>query len=351
MRGLVFFLVMAVCAFGATITSVKESEGVGHGQTRKAAVEEALLEAVGKVNGASVSYREKLAVSEGGESYEKQLEKLTNGSVDSFEILRAAKEGDEWVAVVRVKKSVVKNEPAGGANKRRTTLVLDASKTDISKRLKNYVVSEILASRRLSVLDRANLNLRELEREFFGGEESSAGGFGEGSGVKKGEILGADYAILLGATRQRDGKFEVLLKVVLLETMQLKFSATALTGGSTTALKRTAREMVRELFDGIYPLVVVSSAGDEVAFTQKLRVGERYSCFETGEALQDAYTGERGVRAERHTGDVVVKRASAKASYAQVQSGTVSEGDVCRFVKGGAKNYNLGSDGSVNLGF
>lgn len=111
-----------LCALNAEVvtkTSVKTSTGSGNGVTREAAVDAAIVEALGKMNGVKISSKKFVHnitadTSEGSGyafTYNEQISKAANGRVDGYEINDIYKDADgNWEATVTIKKtSVSKN--------------------------------------------------------------------------------------------------------------------------------------------------------------------------------------------------------------------------------------------------
>lgn len=121
-----------------TKTVTKTSSGEGHGLTREEAINNAIVEAIGKMGGVNINSIKKSGVyaasSNKGtdilDTYSSEIRKATKGRADSYEIDEAYQDADgKWVARVTIKNSkTTKSYKAPGlkASSRRSISVLIA---------------------------------------------------------------------------------------------------------------------------------------------------------------------------------------------------------------------------------
>lgn len=136
---LIVFLGLFLVSLNAkvvTTTSTKTATGEGYGITYEQAVDNALAEAVLKLNGAYVKTRQEAqisAIKSGDENeiykhFNQQISKATNGRFSSFEVIENTKTEDGFRVVVSIQKTAVskKYELAGMKNDRRKIIVAPA---------------------------------------------------------------------------------------------------------------------------------------------------------------------------------------------------------------------------------
>lgn len=397
MKKYLFIFAFLACALNAEVvthTSTKTAMGEGHGLTREEAINNAIVEAVGKISGVNISSIKRSstqAISDNSgsnivDAYSNDISKATKGKADSYEIISANQDSaGKWVAVVEIKNSkTTKSYKAPGLDnkQRRSLAVFNASNGDtrgLGENLKTHIISNLTKSRKFNILDRDNGGYYEMEKALIKSSNANSDEI-----YKLKNVLGSDYLMIFdikaaqartkqsNLTGQNITKAEVAVdyQVILFATREVKYSNTLAMSVSVkddlksneAAFKKIADKITSDILNAIYPLKIASVNGQEVVFTQNLNVGERFECFSQGKALKDSYTKQStsDMRVETRAGQVEITRADPKLSYAKIIDGQMKEGYICRPLGGGSgpgysegrdANYQLNDGGGVNLGF
>jgi len=389
------FLSLSLNAKVVTTTTTKSSTGEGTGLTREDAVNNAIIEAIGKMSGVNINSLKKsnTSVSTDGsgsniqDNYSEQISKATKGRADTYEINSVEQDANgRYIANVTIFKTTTSKKyqaPGLSADSRRSITIFDSTpdpaKRGIGAALQQKIITDLLQSRKFNVLDRDSNGYYEMEKALI-----KSGDAAKDEIYKLKNVLGTDY-ILLFSIAGIDGKqktsnltgktkteIEVVVdyRVLLFATRQIKFSNTLamkinLKDGSLSAneqaLNQIAGRISSDILNAIYPLKVVSVENNEVVFSQTLNQGDTYECFSLGKTIKDAYTKENTGRVETKTGSVEVVRTSPKLSYAKILEGSMKVGDICRPLSSGNSgngytigrdaNYKIEEGGGVNLGF
>ncbi|WP_270988533.1 CsgG/HfaB family protein [Campylobacter upsaliensis] len=389
------FLSLSLNAKVVTSTNTKSSTGEGVGLTREEAINNAIIEAVGKMGGVNINSLRKSnsSVFSNGldttiqDHYSEQISKATKGRVDSYEINSIEQdENGKYMANVTIFKTTTTKKyqaPGLSADNRRSISVFDSTpdptKRGIGAALQQKIITNLLQSRKFNVLDRDSNGYYEMEKALI-----QSGNAAKDEIYKLKNVLGTDY-ILLFSISALDGKqktsnltgkskmeAEVVIdyRVLLFATRQIKFANTlstkvALKDDSLSTneqiLGQIARQISNDILNAIYPLKVAGVENGEIIFSQSLNRGDVYECFSLGKAIKDSYTKETTGRIETKSGSIEVTRSTPKLSYAKITEGSVKVGDICRPLSnsGSGNGYTIGRDanykveegGGVNLGF
>ena len=397
MKKYLFIFAFLACVLNAEVvthTSTKTAIGEGHGLTREEAINNAIIEAVGKISGVNVSSMKRSstqAISDNSgsnivDTYSNDISKATKGRADTYNIISAEQDGSgRWIAVVEIKNSkTTKSYKAPGLDhkQRRSLAVFNASYGEtrgLGESLKSHVITNLTQSRKFNILDRDNGGYYEMEKALI-----SSGNAGGDEIYKLKNVLGSDYLMIFDVkaaqarTKQSNltgknitkAEFAVDYQVILFATREVKYSNTLTMSVSVkddlksneAAFKKIADKITSDILNAIYPLKIANINGQEVVFTQNLSVGERFDCFSQGKALKDSYTkqGTGDMRVETRAGQVEITRADPKLSYAKIIEGNMKEGYICRPLGGGSgsgysegrdANYQVNDGGGVKLGF
>ncbi|MCR8679705.1 MULTISPECIES: CsgG/HfaB family protein [Campylobacter] len=395
MKKYLFIFAFLTCFLNAEVithTSTKTAIGEGYGLTRQEAINNAIIEALGKIKGVdinSVKLTQTTAItSDKGSNltdiYNEHINKATKGRVDSYEIISANQDSTgKWVAVVEIKNSkTTKSYKAPGLDnkQRRSLVVFNATSTDLralGENLKSHIITNLTKSRKFNILDRDNSGYYEMEKALISSSDAKSDDI-----YKLKNVIGSDYLMIFDVksaktsskqnnlTGKNITKSELVVdyQVILFATREIKYSNTlamSLSVGddlksNETAYKKIADKITSDILNAIYPLKIASVNGKDVVFTQNLNVGERFECFSQGKALKDSYTKQStsDMRVESRVGEVEITRAESKLSYAKIIEGQMKEGFICRplgsglgYNQGRDANYELSEDGGVNLGF
>ena len=397
MKKYLFIFAFLACALNAEVvthTNTKTAMGEGHGLTREEAINNAIIEAVGKISGVNINSIKKSntqAISDNSgsnivDAYSNDISKATKGRADSYEIISTNQDSTgKWVAVVEIKNSkTTKSYKAPGLDnkQRRSLAVFNASYGDtrgLGENLKTHIISNLTKSRKFNILDRDNGGYYEMEKALIKSSNANSDEI-----YKLKNVLGSEYLMIFdikaaqARTKQSNltgqnitkAEFAVDYQVILFATREVKYSNTLTMSVSVKddlksneeAYKKIADKITSDILNAIYPLKIASVNGQEVVFTQNLSVGERFECFSQGKALKDSYTKQStsDMRVESKVGEVEITRVTPKLSYAKIIDGQMKEGYICRPLGGGSgsgysegrdANYQLNDGGGVNLGF
>ena len=388
MKNLFAMLVVAAMALSVSAAD-REIESSGMGNTYRAAVNEALISALEKTEGVTLSSSEKTAInssevsissSDGdkdrtaiNDSISKNMQKWASGKISGYEVL--SEQFDQTTGkysvqlLVRMPGAyVVGLDPE---NRRRMAVVpfrpatgdsiswfgqAESSLTWVSI-LADKLNERLTQTRKFTMVDRkfdAEINA-ELAR-------ISAPNASKADAVRLNQKLGTDY-LVVGVVRffpvrapdvnpltgqampMTSQKFaEVSYRVLLAPTGQLKWSDTVAIdalnfpasdiGSFMSATAEGAAAMIADaMMSNILPfeIVGVSPTGRIIIGEggKSLAVGERFTVFALGEVLTDSRTGEELDELEEPVGTVEIERVTEKMSYARVV-----EGDAKLMVKG-----------------
>lgn len=390
----IVFMENSLNAKVVTTSTTKTQTGEGMGATREAAINNAIIEAVGKMSGVNISSFKRSRTSTISDndgthikdSYSEEIARATKGRADTFEV-NSVEQDDKgnYIANVTIYKTTTTKQykaPGLKASNRRSISVFDSSMQEyraMGERLKKHIITDLLDSRKFNVLDRDNGGYYAMEKAII-----QSGNAANDEIYKLKNVLGSDYFLIFNiAAAQAKSKISNLTgktstkvelavdyQVILFATAQVKFSNTLTMSvsikddikSSENAIAKIAAKISQDILNAIYPLKIASMNASEAVFTQKLSVGDTYECFAQGKALKDSYTKEStgDSKIESKVGKVEITRADPKLSYAKVIDGAVKEGNICRPLGGGNgpgydigrdANYQTGENGGVSLGF
>lgn len=370
----------AMAASGIEYVTV---EGKGSGATRAEAVNEALAEAVAKVNGLSISSQDVSALRmqlssveaqtrEGSvsantasleEAKVKQIATATKGLVQSYEVISEApsvlKEGGVDVVV---QATVGRYQTSAQTQRKRIAVMPFRVRQGAQPYEVRYaelaaqgVVDYLSQTRRFAVLDRDFLKEKHGEFDLLQGDDVPA--------VEKarvGNTLGTDF-IVVGAVDMltADRKEE---KVPYLDEIQLTYKVTARmtwriieapTGmtvlshsinkvqtkkvtattqddevpGIASLAEATARIIGVRTMDTIYPMMAVAFGDGTITIGQggdTVKQGQRFNLLQYGDVLYDPYTKEPLAREEKKIAVVEVTDVLPKTAQAKVMEGSVA---------------------------
>ncbi|MBD5165397.1 CsgG/HfaB family protein [Helicobacter sp.] len=390
---IVLSLALILQARVVSSTTTKSSVGEGSGITREEAINNALIEAIGKMNGVSInSTKHSLATASTDSSgsqirdyYEEQISKATKGKADTYEVNSVEQGNDgKYIANVTIFKTTTTKKyqaPGLNASNRRSIVIFnataDSAKKSIGDVLQQHIITNLLQSRKFNVLDRDTKGYYDMEKALI-----QSGDAASDEVYKLKNVLATDY-ILLFSLSGLDGEVKksnltgkekiqaeaiVDYRVLLFATRQIKFSNTlnmkvnfkdGSLGATEAGLSQIANRIASDILNAIYPLKVASVENNEVIFSQTLNQGDVYECFSLGKVISDSYTKENTGRIETKSGMIEIVRSTPKISYAKITEGVVKKDDICRPLSAGngsdsqgrGANYQVNPNGGVNLGF
>lgn len=371
-----------------TYTKSKTVEGVGVGLSREEAVDNAIIEALGQLQGVKIkkeSFSSTTVIeSDRGDSatyrYDSKINKLTNGKVDSYSILNVDEIGNgKYEATVSITKTKVTKKyvtPGHNPKNRRAIAIiplysdkpsfniagyLKGSKA-ISQKFTQELVTSITKTRKFTVLDREMDEVYQREKSLL-----LSGDANREELLKLGNVLGTDYLFIgnivnfkidkrekyISITGQRKVNYFleaiVQYRILAMSSRQIKFSDTfsleeeifiednSIENILQKSIERISKEITEKIIDNIYPIKIaeVSKNGDVILNmgSENLKEGELFDIFKMGKRVIDPYTKEYIGRDEIYKGTIEVVRVLPKISYARVIEGVADKNYICRKVK------------------
>lgn len=365
-------------------------EGVGIGQSRTEAVNNAIVEALGQLNGTYISKRTFISdtsveTSKGDSSvyiYNNNINRVTKGRVDSYSILEVDELDGEYEARVSITKTKVtkKYKVPGYKKNRRTVAVIPSytsqggysilrsvkSSRNVSQRLTQELVSSITQTRKFTVLDREANEAYRSEKAVILSRDA-----GKDELLKLGQVLGADYLLVTNLTELNISEDNggnaiaanmsssykafatVQYRIIAMASRQIKWSNTTTyefepAGASDEqiyldSLKKISQKITTELIENIYPIKIVNAQNGQITINQgSLAKGTQYEVYKLGKKLYDSYTKESLGRAETLIGKIEITRSLPKYSVAKIIEGKAYKGNICRTIassRGSSSDY------------
>ncbi len=370
---LVLFLTLPGPAFAGIEHKIVQTTGTG--LTLRDAINDALTEAIGRVNGKSMDVVSQLDRAEAttdanndatyyfSDMYQQSIATATKGVVSSYDVINQNQEASgRWQVTLSAK--IAKFKQVKRSNRKRIAVMplrvstreflienSPIDKNNTNRILNQNLVSHLVQSRRFTVLD------REYIRETLGERSLLVDGNTPVEQMARlGHDLVADY-ILAGTLEDvafttnnvrmqtsdrvittRSGKVELSYRIIDVDTKQvvfsefsrLKFTESDIRNADPSignenmqsVLSTLAAERIgKKILNAIYPILVVSVTGDTVTLGQGgsgLKCGDRFDVFEFGERMIDPYTKESIGREELFIATIEVTRVSPRQSYATI---------------------------------
>jgi len=357
----------AVCWARLTYVTV-ESEGSG--SSAKAAVYDAITEALGRVNGMQIASQTTHAIAEASvetnedkayfasEAFSEQIQSATKGTIKSYNVLTLAQNPDMdnlWFASIEV--TIAKYKVSKQAQRLRMALVPFRINPHVSN-AKNAakleqifaqaLVSYLTQTRKFAILDREFMKEQNVELNLIQGSNFSIDEM-----ARLGNKLGTDY-IIVGSvddvidkrwtqTMKSTGKkfamhkfgAQISFRIIDSATGQVKFSDmynearnSQGKGADYMAFASKAADSVgQKIINAIYPIVVSSVRGKTVYLAQggnTLKAGQKMELIKYGEAIIDPYTNESLGKEEIQVGTVQVTTVQAKMAQAKIIKSSIN---------------------------
>ena len=363
-------LVMALLAGGIARAGVEHVEvrTQGRAESLPVAINSALLEALGRVNGkalagdtamVSVEVSETSADSESyyaSEAFARHIQERTEGAVSDYQLLDKRRDANGlWV--VEVRSRIAKFQRAAASHRLSIALVplrvedgefavaggrVDAGR--VRSAVGRGIADFLTQTRKFAVLDRDYADATDAERRLIEAGETPVEDM-----ARLGQTLAADYVLaatlshfdytrvehVTKASGRRyttaSGRAELGFRVIDTATRQIAVSDTVSVRlgddglSADQAISRLSQQLGQALAERIqtriYPLMVVAVSNGELVLGQggdTLAAGEVYKLYENGATTYDPYTKEYLGRTERYVGKVRINRVTPKTAYASV---------------------------------
>ena len=367
LRKFLFFVTLSTfVAFGFSQIETVSVNSKGYGDGPESALNSALTQAIGQVNGRSIDSDSLLTTTEktstkndesdylSSRDFKESIKSKTKGVVESYSILSNAKD-DSGLWVAEITAQIARFKTSKSANRKRIAVIdligrqgccltvegelnPDVVAYEVSSAISNFLVQ----SRKFTVLDRSFQGFAETERNTLKTSENMP----VKELAKLGQELFADM-ILVGnlnsirlqkAQRKMNTSDRVLeyltgniatnIRIIDTATGQIKFSSSLrmnpkdldLNLGSDifTISKKVGERVGFTVLNAIYPIQVtgvtekivvdLNTGGDVVS------VGQVFDLMLLGEKIKDAYTKESLGKRETKIGTVEITQVSPKQS-------------------------------------
>ena len=367
LRKFLFFVSLSTfVAFGFSQIETVSVNSKGYGDGPESALNSALTQAIGQVNGRSIDSDTLLTTTEktstkndesdylSSRDFKESIKSKTKGVVESYSILSNAKD-DSGLWVAEITAQIARFKTSKSANRKRIAVIdligrqgccltvegelnPDVAAYEVSSAISNFLVQ----SRKFTVLDRSFQGFAETERNTLKTSENMP----VKELAKLGQELFADM-ILVGnlnsirlqkAQRKMNTSDRVLeylagniatnIRIIDTATGQIKFSSSLrmnpkdldLNLGSDifTISKKVGERVGFTVLNAIYPIQVtgvtekivvdLNTGGDVVS------VGQVFDLMLLGEKIKDAYTKESLGKRETKIGTVEITQVSPKQS-------------------------------------
>tara|TARA_B100000780_G_scaffold109974_2_gene76930 strand:- start:1916 stop:3181 length:1266 start_codon:yes stop_codon:yes gene_type:complete len=368
-------LALVFCCFfigiASTNTQIIKVEVEGYGDTLQSAIDRALAEAMGRVNGRSIESEilsknsESLTVNNQNEEYlssseyQDQIKSKTKGVVEGYELISSEKI-DNTSYIARLNVSVIKFKISKSANRKRiAVLPLGARKSccrvgntninevSLGQEITAAISSYLVQTRKFTVLDRAYESQTGSEQARLSSDDVPITEI-----AKLGQELVADY-VLVGTinniflreqTRKLKtvdkeitsivGNAAISYRIIDVPTGQVKFSQTfnkdlrgkikSIANPVEAALK-TATSISEaigiQILEAIYPFVVEKIDGKNIVIGSGgdiFKPGQKFRLIQYGEKITDSYTKESLGRKENIIGMIEITEVTPKMAYGKI---------------------------------
>jgi len=373
-RYLIGFLCVISLSFSVNLMARAQLEFVnvetqGVGDSLQEAVNTAVAEAIGRVNGKSVAATNAInkiteSASDGknksfqsSTNMQRQFSEATNGVVDSYQVLSETQNGrGQYVVTVNAK--IAKLKLSASASRLKIAVLPFAGSDRFARNFSDALVGKLVGSRRFTVLDRQNMADIAGERSVAATNSLTP----VSELARLGSTLTADY-IIVGkvedvASQIREvyfptikktfkipeGKATVNFKIIDVATSQVKFADNAILGFDRESFEKAMGAGMRpnadiamaeiasskigtKILDAIYPIMVVAVNRGVLTLNQGgdlVEAGAVYGVYERGPKVYDPYTKESLGRSESKVGELKVERVTPKMSSASLAKGDLS---------------------------
>lgn len=368
------YLLLLIFVFAGNIpanTEIVKVEVEGIAESLQLAIDRALTEAMGRVNGRSIESEvlsktsETLSVKNQTEDYlssteyQDKIKSKTKGVVESYNLI-SSEQLEKNVYKVVLSVSIIKFKASKSSNRKRIAVLplrarggcCQVGTTNIngqsfSEELTAAISSYLVQTRKFTVLDRQYESETNTEQAKLSSDEVPITEL-----AKLGQELVADY-VLVGTInnlflreQQRQmstvdrtittivGNAAVSYRIIDVPTGQIKFSQTLnknLNGkvktindpvqGVLDTVSIVANDVGLKILETAYPFIVEKIEGENIVIGvggDIIQVGQRYRLIQYGKKIVDSYTKESLGRKENIIGMVEITEVTPKMSYGKI---------------------------------
>lgn len=337
-------------------------KSVGYGDSYENALNQALVQALQKVNGVSLKSKTlsdtiSKSVMKGKDKkvfkdqlFRNQIYKETEGAIKTFEIISENKESGSGRLKIQISATVAKFELSDSANRRRIAVLpfrINVSNSSVDpikgeRMLNQALVNYLTQTRKFALID----------RDFSQETDSELVNFSKSSRiedkVKIGQKLNANY-IIVGQIENLDIKevekkylssdkifkstkafVDFNYRIIDVPTSQIKFASQFRTEtnvkNQNQALSKVTEQVANivglEIMYAIYPILIEKIENDLVFLGQggsQIKIGENWEVYEiTDSEIEDSYTGEKLGNVEVKVGKIEITQNNAKFSVGKI---------------------------------
>lgn len=344
-------------------------ESEGNGSSAKAAIFDALTQAIGQVNGMELASETAYKIQEvtastqddesyfASEAFEQKITSATKGQVKEYRVLDLKKDpGFDNVWVARIQASIAKFQVSEQVQRLRLALCPFKIGPHVAdtKRAAQYedlftqsLVSYLTQTRKFAILDRDYIAEQSKELDMIQDAD-----FSSEEMAKLGNKVGTDYLIvgtveafsskrwakIMKSTGKKFPMYQfaagISYRIIDVATGQVKISDSHSqsksgqgNGADPQVSARKAAEAVgQKIINAIYPIVVASVRGETIFLAQgggTMSVGQKMALIQYGEPIIDPYTKESLGREEIEIGMVEVTGIQSKMAKAKVLTSSV----------------------------
>lgn len=381
MVGFCLLLSFSQLSFSGAEVSLQSVTVTGRGQTAQEALNTALAEAVGRVNGKTIAAenainQRSIRASDNGATTSKTTKDLqrkyreaSKGMIDSYVVIVEKQiEYGQWE--VQVKANIAKIKLTGTSNRLKMAVLpfnintnsinmqgQEFSSDQLSSSFSSALIDKLSSTRRFAMLDRDFTNRVMSEKNI--GKNSTA--ISVADLARLGADLVADYFIvgtIQNLNYRVDSRFikvlnrnvtfpvgnaSVAYRVIDVPTGEIKFADNTFIRIDANELQRLygkgmppavdiavlelASEAIgNKVVDAIYPLLLAMISGKELTLNQGgslIQKGDMYDIYERGAKVRDPYTKEFLGYQERKVGALKISNVTNKMSTAVLLSSDV----------------------------
>ena len=368
------YLLFLTIVFAGNIpanTEIVKVEVEGVAESLQSAIDRALTEAMGRVNGRSIESEvlsktsETLSVKNQTEEYlssteyQDEIKSKTKGVVESYNLI-SSEQLEKNVYKVVLSVSVIKFKASKSSNRKRIAVLplrarggccrvgtTNINGQSFSEELTAAISSYLVQTRKFTVLDRQYESETNTEQDRLSSDDVPITEL-----AKLGQELVADY-VLVGTInnlflreQQRQmstvdrtittiaGNAAVIYRIIDVPTGQIKFSQTLnknLNGkvksitdpvqGALDTVSIVANYVGLKILETAYPFIVEKIEGENIVIGvggDIIQVGQRYRLIQYGKKIVDSYTKESLGRKENIIGMVEITEVTPKMSYGKI---------------------------------
>ena len=362
---LLLFLLCPTVVFSKIETKTVEVNGIASDES--SAINSALVEAISQINGAKIAAEVKTSLSQvttkdGADvkkTFDKNVSKITNGLVKSYQILSSEKEENLFkvrlsVQVSKFKKSVQTKRlrlavvPFRAANTVKITDTTKKFEGAITSQLENYLTQ----TRRFALVDRSFVKEQTKELNFIAGGAQTS--MSNEEIAKLGNRIGTDYIIVgriekanMYVTEKKSkvsdtvkktltSNARITLRVIDVATTQIKFADTY-EKTLNTPIEKVADNLALKIGDvilgSIYPIRIINASSSQVTLGQggkTMANGDLFKVYQLGKKMKDAYTGESLGREEIEVAVIKIKTIKPKTAEAEILESIIELADAIK---------------------